>query len=81
MDWQVISKLCLLLDGYGSNEAIVMLNHLEHRMRTKQASAKLKGSSVFKHWRAWGTANTMGSMLQGLGTSQETIDAWEYASK
>jgi len=52
MDWQVISKLCLLLDGYGSNEAIVMLNHLEHRMRTKQASAKLKGSSVFKHWRA-----------------------------
>lgn len=54
---QVISKLCLLLDNYGTNEVLVMLSHLEHRMRTKQVrmsdfcavQASLKVSVRFLH--------------------------------
>lgn len=36
-DDKVIGKLCLLVDCFGCNEAMAMLAHLEHRMRTKQA--------------------------------------------
>ncbi len=49
---QVISKLCLLLDNYGCNEALVMLSHLEHRMRTKQARVEDQMSTRHVHCTA-----------------------------
>lgn len=50
-DEKVISKLCLLVDNYGTNEALSMMAHLEHRMRTKQVrppqAACLRGSACW----------------------------------
>ncbi len=32
--------MALLVDSYGGDEAVSMLSHLEHRMRTKQGAMK-----------------------------------------
>ncbi len=32
--------MCILVDMYGPDEALAMLGHLEHRMRTKQGAMK-----------------------------------------
>lgn len=37
---QVVSKMSLLVDLHGPDEAMAMLLHLEHRMRTKQGVMK-----------------------------------------
>ena len=39
-DDKVVSKLSLLVDGWGCEEALAMLAHLEQRMRSKQGVMK-----------------------------------------
>ncbi|GAX79011.1 hypothetical protein CEUSTIGMA_g6451.t1 [Chlamydomonas eustigma] len=39
-DDKVVSKMTQLVDNYGVDEALAMLTHLEHRMRTKQGVMK-----------------------------------------
>lgn len=39
-DDKVVSKLSLLVDSWGVEQALAMLDHLEHRMRTKQGAMK-----------------------------------------
>lgn len=39
-DEKVVNKICLLVDMHGAEEALAMLSHLEHRMRTKQGVMK-----------------------------------------
>jgi hypothetical protein len=39
-DDKVVSKLSLLVDSWGLDQALAMLDHLEHRMRTKQGAMK-----------------------------------------
>lgn len=37
---QVVNKMAMLVEAFSSDEAISMLAHLEHRMRTKQGVMK-----------------------------------------
>ncbi len=39
-DDKVVSKLSLLVDSWGVEQALAMLDHLEYRMRTKQGAMK-----------------------------------------
>ncbi|KAL6747073.1 hypothetical protein V8C86DRAFT_2920868 [Haematococcus lacustris] len=39
-DDKVTAKICTLVETYGKGEALAMLDHLEHRMRTKQGTMK-----------------------------------------
>ena len=38
--YQVVNKIAMLVEAFSSDEAISMLAHLEHRMRTKQGVMK-----------------------------------------
>ncbi|KAG1665833.1 hypothetical protein FOA52_005868 [Chlamydomonas sp. UWO 241] len=73
-DEKVVNKMCILVELYGPEEALSMLAHLEHRMRTKQGVMKngpgYLDVAVSSHL----------DMLRAQGSCPKSMTTEEYAA-